>query len=620
MNLKLKHNNICFLLLVNLAITVFYLLPTLKCGFFSDDSFNSLVSGVLMYNNTDVFSHTYRTISYWIFNFGRIFPLAYYIYFLFSLVHDFFIYHLLILITILIDVLLFGYFIKRMTKSAYVSILSMLIMPVLFQIRDYHDPILSFSMLLQIVFFYLIVSLITFTYYLENRKKIYLVISSFFYILGMLTYEITYLFFPLFIITAYFYEGNSNLRKSIKKSVPYIAIALTFIFILIAWRAFINVPVSGGSDSGAYTINTDPVAYVNTLIFQSIAALPMSYYLFDPMVIFEHDPVKLLSQTNPFLLLAGLLSFVCFVLTISGVQNDLLKRAHISRNIAFLGIFGFSLFLLPGMLLSASPKYQHELTMGIGYLPVFVSYFGVSLIIVAFLILVSDLVSRFDKRLFVSVIIIFSLVFSLIVTLNYINNSVVVETVNQEWLYPRALMESGLHNGIFNQVPPGSFLLAQNSYRWDQPEFYIMYGGVKLRGIGSPRGISSPNCDLNLNKIPVNEISSENGIYKFDLSSNDNVYYLNYSSDSLNNGYAVTGQVIRFNATNITLIDVTSQETYVYIEGQVTKTRTSKVLVFRLMDNGLTRILRLDFTRFKSKKAIAGLGLYPRALDGFSIH
>jgi hypothetical protein len=93
-----------------------------------------------------------------------------------------------------------------------------------------------------------------------------------------------------------------------------------------------------------------------------------------------------------------------------------------------------------------------------------------------------------------------------------------------------------------------------------------MYGGVKLRGIGSPRGISSPDCDLNLNKIPVNEISSENGIYKFDLSSNDNVYYLNYSSDSLKTGYAVTGQVIRFNATNITLIDVTSKETYVYIE------------------------------------------------------
>ena len=171
MNLKLKYNNMFFLLLVNLAITVFYLLPTLKCGFFSDDSFNSLVSGVLMYNNTDVFSHTYQTISYWIFNFGRIFPLAYYIYFLFSLVHDFFVYHLLILITILIDVLLFGYFIKRMTKSAYVSILSMLIMSVLFQIRDYHDPILSFSMLLQIVFFYLIVSLITFTYYLKIVKK-----------------------------------------------------------------------------------------------------------------------------------------------------------------------------------------------------------------------------------------------------------------------------------------------------------------------------------------------------------------------------------------------------------------------------------------------------------------
>lgn len=567
MNFQLKHKNIFFLLLTDLVITVFYLLPTLKCGFFSDDSFNSLVSGVLIYNNTDVFSHTYRTIYYWVFNFGRIFPLAYYIYFLFSLVHDFFIYHLLILITILIDILLFGYFIKRMTKSAYVSILSMLLMPVLFQIRDYHDPILSFSMLLQIVFLHLIVSLIIFTYYLGNGKKIYLIISSFFYILGMLTYEITYLFFPLFLITAYFYEDNNNLRKSIKESLPYIAIALAFIFILISWRAFINVPVSGGSDSGAYTINTDPIAYVNTLILQSIAALPMSYYLFDPISIFEHDPVKLLSQINPFLLIAGLLNSVCFILTICGVQSDLLKRSHISRNISFLGIFGFSLFILPSLLLSSSPKYQHELTAGIGYLPVFVSYFGVSLMIVAFLIMASNLLSRVDKRLFLSIIIIFSLVFSSIVTINYISSRVVVETVDSGWLYPRALMESGLHNGIFNQVPPDSFLFAQNSYRWDQPEFYIMYGGVKLRGIGSPREVSSPDCDLNLNKIPVNEISLENGMYKFNLSSKDNVFYVNYFSDALNKGYAVTGQVVGFNATSTTLINVTSLEPYIYIKG-----------------------------------------------------
>ena len=198
MNLRLIHKNIFLLLLVVLTITVFYLSPTLKCGFFSDDCLNSLVSGVLTYNNTDVFTHTYQIVIYWIFNTGRIFPLAFYLYFLFSIIHDLFIYHLLILIAIMIDVLLFGYFIKRMTKSAYVSLLSMLIVSALFQVRVYHDPILSFSMLLQIVFFYLIVSLITFTYYLEHGKKIYLIVSSFFCVFGMLTYEINYIFCLLY--------------------------------------------------------------------------------------------------------------------------------------------------------------------------------------------------------------------------------------------------------------------------------------------------------------------------------------------------------------------------------------------------------------------------------------
>ncbi len=210
--------------------------------------------------------------------------------------------------------------------------------------------------------------------------------------------------------------------------------------------------------------------------------------------------------------------------------------------------------------MSTSPKYQHDLTIGVGYLPVFVSYFGVSLMIVAFLIMVSNLVSRFDNRLFMSVTIIFALIFSLIVTLNYINNSAVVETVNHDWLYPRVLMESGLHNGIFKQIPSSSYLLVQNSYPWDRTEFYSMYGGVKLGGI------CLSGHDLNLNTIPVNKISSKNGTYKFDLSPKDNFYYLDYKSDYLNDGYAVIAPVVKFNATNITLIDVVSQELYVYIE------------------------------------------------------
>jgi len=87
-----------------------------------------------------------------------------------------------------------------------------------------------------------------------------------------------------------------------------------------------------------------------------------------------------------------------------------------------------------------------------------------------------------------------------------------------------------------------------------------MYGGVKLGEI------CLSGQDLNLNKIPVNKISSESGTYKFDLSSNDNIYYLNCKSDSLHKGYAVTGRVVKFNATNKSLIDVASQELYVYIE------------------------------------------------------
>ncbi len=126
MNFKLTCRNMFLLLLVILATIVFELSPMLKSGFFSDDCFNSMVPGILINSNTDVFTFTCQIVSSWI-NIGRVFPLAFYAYILFSVIHDFFTYHLLVLIAILVDTLLFGYFIKRMTNSAYVSLLSMLI-------------------------------------------------------------------------------------------------------------------------------------------------------------------------------------------------------------------------------------------------------------------------------------------------------------------------------------------------------------------------------------------------------------------------------------------------------------------------------------------------------------
>lgn len=121
-----------------LSITV--LSPLLNSGYIYDDNVNSMIRGILSYQGNTISQLFFDEIYTTFLPMGRFYPLAVYAYLIDFLVTDVFLYKLIILISVLITLLLFGYFVYLLTKSKALVVLSLLVIPISFQFRLYHDP------------------------------------------------------------------------------------------------------------------------------------------------------------------------------------------------------------------------------------------------------------------------------------------------------------------------------------------------------------------------------------------------------------------------------------------------------------------------------------------------
>jgi hypothetical protein len=300
-----------------------------------------------------------------------------------------------------------------------------------------------------------------------------------------------------------------------------------------------------------YRFNFDLKEYTFTLAKQTFAALPLSYYLTDSNKIFS-DGYDVIVKNNLFVILFIIIVTYLFSLLellklyVKEVTDQILQI----KNSLFLFLFGLLLLILPGIFISATQKYQNEIYVGYGYLPVYISYFGVSLIIIS---IIYTIFIKFNtkKNTIIIISIIVAILCSTIGGLNYINNTTVVENSNLYWQYPRSLILEGIHNNLFTDLPENSRLIVESNYPWDQTSFYSMSSGKKFSYVASGKDlmyVSGGKYDLSM----------------FSNNGSNNLYYLRYDSSSNNNGYAILASIESIDATNDSINNVSSNYVYLY--------------------------------------------------------
>ena len=190
----LNIKNKIYILAILFTWTLWVVYPMINSGFIGDDAYNSLILGFLIQTGVPLWEHTFIEINSWATGAGRIWPFQWiYLYGLYGnitqslLAIKFFTYFV-----IFVDVYLFYKILRTLTKSRDLSLLCAVIVPLFFQFRWFHDPILSFTFLMPMMCLFMLSSSILLIDYLENSKRTSLLFAVLIYILALLTYEIAY--------------------------------------------------------------------------------------------------------------------------------------------------------------------------------------------------------------------------------------------------------------------------------------------------------------------------------------------------------------------------------------------------------------------------------------------
>lgn len=302
-----------------------------------------------------------------------------------------------------------------------------------FQIRFYHDPLIAYNGVQQLVAICIFGSILLFSRWLETGQGKFLITSIATYVLAASCYETVYLLCILHLIVAWW---RRSFAIALRKAAPFIAIgaALCAIELATLW----SVHVAG---TERYAVSFSGVSYLRTLFDQLTAALPLVYLLSEahnqrwPTGLF----VDLNSGLGTVLLLVWFVGLTLMVWKVINERVTLEAKETIP--------FGLALWFLPALLIALPAKYQHQLHFGLGYLPVFLEYFGAG--IVAATILAKALVTPARLAALAFVVAAFPIV--ALATLAS-NRAVAIEAT--PYLTSRDAFVAALNHGLLSGVGP----------------------------------------------------------------------------------------------------------------------------------------------------------------------
>jgi hypothetical protein len=475
------------------------LLPLLSSGYYSDDLVNSTTKARLELHGIPLFQYMVRLTSFWATYNGRFFPVA----ILTTVPISYLSYHLhlykaLLLSLTLFNVLLFGILTTLITRSRHASCLALLFLPILFQFRLYHEPLLSLSGMMQILAAFVFLAMIYLYRYLEHRNPVYLIASLLSYNLALYLYELSTLLIALFLVIL---ARHGHLRAGPKLRIATFY-ALSMIVTLIAQLAarLLRDPTWVGYSGLQF--NADAARVSSTFLLQLSASLPLSYYVGNPSHLFHHSLASVVGNITWCDIVVLTFFIVCY---------SILHRTLAStRGLSTVCLLGSVLMLLPAVPVSISLKYQDSLRAlgpGMGYIPVYLQYYGTAFLMVGGLAFLLRQLPRSNTRMLANTAVIGVLATALLINMQ--SNRLVVDKANIDLHYRRAAVARALAEHILVDVPehaklfiddeytldPYPFVTSDlkgwgvNGYPWKSEELVYLYAGKRVQIINDVDGL-----------------------------------------------------------------------------------------------------------------------------------
>lgn len=535
------------IMIVNFA----FISPLLNTGLIGDDQWAlGPIKGAALLQNKSVLQVAWDDALAWIKG-GRWFPLASYRVLVFSYM-DRFTYKATTVAMILLNVALLGYFINFITRSRWLSLASMLLPPLFLQLQaDFHDSMLSYHFLTQLIVTFTLLSLVLFARYLITGRLPLLISGLLCYLVCLLIYEVTYVFCVLHVLTALQFYRIRDLKSVMKSTSPFVLLAAANAAVTVFLRYWFGVHYHG------VQLNYSLTPFLITFLKQSYAVTPLSFSL----------NRFLIPQALKYIQNCGLTDviIICSAWAVlwSFISRQLLQDDPPSNVTLWSGwtLVGLALWALPGILIAMSPKYQLAMVWGNGYTPVYISYFGAMIVLTLFAATFYRAIMA--RGLFLKRAAVFFVTFfgTLVVAVNYSSNGLTVSKLRHSYLDQMQLAQDALIDGLMKFVPRNSYVIAP----WPLDSRFIrLYGGMEaqvarpLWADGTEEGV----LDVKSIDAAFHQLKAADGRSYVFLEHQP--YMLRYEARAAGAGYAVLAPLERLCASGSAIEGALSKKAYVY--------------------------------------------------------
>jgi len=517
----------CWPEIAMLVFSFIYLYVITSSPYMSDDIYSSLNKGSFILEGKSLLQGLLETYK-GVFSSGRVELIGLVTVTLSSLDLPLYVYKLLIVILIVINIFVFGRLVFLIFKSIEIQFLTMFLVIIAIPISSayQHNPVYSFFGFMQLTFFIFEGVIFAFVKYLRNDKKKYLYLSCLFLFISMLSYEACFSFviLPMALVLI----KRRNVKDIFKDYIPIIVTAVLALSIYLLLRIMSNQSFVNTKYSGT-TVSLNIVNVIKTYYYQTTASFPFFYWIshmFDKTVNLLYVPSDIIYKSTLWELFVGVLSGVVFYILCKRLSISSIKIEK-SINLYQLLIIGAALLLLPGIMIAVSTKYQGELSLGSGYIPVYWECFGISVLLCILFACICKVKSKILKKVFFAVI---SLLVFYSSTASQLNARIIfmtrpyTQTANSNI---RSGITKSIKEGILSTVPENSIIV---------PLSYAVHVYGTLNQQDEESKFYTQEANKIMKVMSLEEFKDTEGIG--DFSDNDNVYFSNYISPDIqkNNG------------------------------------------------------------------------------------
>jgi hypothetical protein len=366
---------------VALAAFAVALSPLLSTPRVSDDVINYSFRWL---SPADFQRETLEEIRFWILSAGRLFVLSSYLKNLVFLAFETTLAYkvAMLAVNLACAAALAGY--ARLVLRSWVTpVAAVLALAVLVQLRDYHDPVVSFNGIFQLCLLLVLAALACHVQYARTGRAAWLAGCVGAFVANLFLYEMAAVTLPLLIVQelALSPRGRGRHRASLA-----VGVALAIYFAIGAWARHLGAPTYGTAGS-LYSAGLDPRRVAETFVKQMVAVVPFTYFIFRPRngawdVLAPSDPVWWPAE-GAFYAAAALFAAGTWVALRAAARADDAAPADPPARAALrtLLLVGAGLVLVPAGVIAMVSRYQNAFNLGNGYSPVYLQEMGAALIV-----------------------------------------------------------------------------------------------------------------------------------------------------------------------------------------------------------------------------------------------